>query len=244
MRIAAITDIHGNLPALEAVFTDIAGHAPDLVVQLGDALSGPLWPRETADLLIAHALPCVRGNHDRALLGDPAKMGPSDAHAFGELGAEHIEWLRSWPMKLRIGHELMLFHATPDDDDRYLLEDSATGYAQLRPEHEVAAALEDIEERLMLCGHSHVPRVFALPGGRVVVNAGSVGLQAYTDDDGGFHRHENGSPHARYALIDLVADRIDAAIVAVQYDWMAASRQAARNGRDDWATWLASGRAS
>lgn len=243
MRIAAITDIHGNLPALEAVLADIALRGADLVVQLGDALSGPLWPRETAELLMARAFPCVRGNHDRALLGDPASMGPSDAFAFRELAPMHLEWLRSWPTTLRIGHEVMLFHATPDDDDRYLLEDPATGYARLRPADAVAEALQGVEERLMLCGHTHVPRVFALADGRVVVNAGSVGLPAYTDDTGGFHRHENGSPHARYALIDLGADRIDAAIVSVQYDWNAASRRAAANGRPDWAAWLASGRA-
>ena len=243
MRIAAISDIHGNLPALQAVLADIARRGADLVVQLGDALSGPLWPRETAGLLLSRALPGVRGNHDRALLGDSAAMGPSDAHAWRQLDASHLDWLRGWPLTLNIAPGVLLFHATPDDDDTYLLEDPSTGYAQLRAPQAILAALAGIDARLMLCGHTHVPRVLALPDGRTVVNAGSVGLPAYTDDTGGFHRHENGSPHARYALVNLLPGRVDAAIVAVDYDWSAASLQAARNGRADWAAWMASGRA-
>jgi putative phosphoesterase len=243
MRIAAISDIHGNLPALEAVLADIARRGADLVVQLGDALSGPLWPRATAELLMSRALPCVRGNHDRALAGDPAAMGPADAHALRELDQAHLDWLRGWPMALRVRADVLLFHATPGDDDTYLLENPASGYAQLRPPEEILARLAGCDARLMICGHTHVPRVLVLGDGRTVVNAGSVGLPAYTDDTGGFHRHENGSPHARYALVDLGPDRIDCALVAVAYDWNAASRQAARNGRADWAEWLASGRA-
>ena len=243
MRVAAISDIHGNLPALEAVLADIARRGADLVVQLGDALSGPLWPRETAGLLLSRAFPCVRGNHDRALLGDPGSMGPADAHAWRQLDAAHLDWLRGWPPRLEVAPGVLLFHATPDDDDTYLLEDPSTGYAQLRTPQAILATLEGIDARLMLCGHTHVPRVLALPDGRTIVNAGSVGLPAYTDDTGGFHRHENGSPHARYALVDLLPGRVDAAIVAVDYDRSAASRQAARNGRPDWAGWLASGRA-
>ncbi|GAA4416559.1 metallophosphoesterase family protein [Quisquiliibacterium transsilvanicum] len=190
MRIAAISDILGNLPALEAVLADIAGRGADLMVQLGDAISGPLWP------LTLEAAPGV-----------------------------------------------LLFHATPDDDDTYLLEDPSTGYAQLRAPQAILAALDGIDARLVLCGHTHVRRVLALPDGRTVVNAGSVGLPAYTDMTGGFQRHENGSPHARYALVDLLLGRVGAAIVAVAFDLDAVSRQASRNGREDWATWLASGRA-
>lgn len=243
MRIAAISDIHGNLPALEAVLDDIARRGADLVVQLGDALSGPLWPKETAQLLRALALPCVRGNHDRALAGDPATLGAADRFARERLDEAQIEWLRAWPSKLRLDGDVLLFHATPADDDTYLLEDPATGYAQLRPLSAILALLGDTRARLMLCGHTHVPRVLALPDGSTVVNAGSVGLPAYVDDTGGFHRHENGSPHARYALVDLQADRVDAAVVAVAYDWDLAARRAAAGGRADWAAWLASGRA-
>jgi len=243
MRIAAITDIHGNLPALDAVLADIERRGVDLVVQLGDALSGPLWPRETADRLFARALPAVRGNHDRALAGDVAAMGPADRFALERLDPAHLEVLRQWPAALRVSQDTLLFHGTPADDDTYLLEDPSTGYAQLRPLAVLEDTLRGVEAPLMICGHTHIPRVVRLPDGRTVVNAGSVGLPAYTDDTGGFHRHENGSPHARYALIERAGRQLHAAIVSVEYDWHAAAAQAARNGRVDWALWLASGRA-
>ena len=68
MRIAAISDIHGNLPALEAVLSDIAAQRVDVIVNLGDILSGPLWAAATADHLMALALPTIAGNHERQLL--------------------------------------------------------------------------------------------------------------------------------------------------------------------------------
>ena len=99
---------------------------------------------------------------------------------------------------------------------------------------------------LLLCGHSHLPRVVQV-GGTLCVNPGSVGLPAYDDDHIAFHVHQTGSPHARYALCERVDTGAGAAWtvaqIAVAYDWNAASAQAARNGAHDWARWLATGRA-
>jgi predicted phosphodiesterase len=68
MKIAAISDIHGNLPALEAVLADIAAEGVDLTVDLGDILSGPWWGAATADRLMPLGLPTIAGNHERQLL--------------------------------------------------------------------------------------------------------------------------------------------------------------------------------
>ncbi len=65
MRVAVISDIHGNLRALEAVLADIKTRSADATVNLGDCVAGPLWPQETFDLLASLAFPTVRGNHDR-----------------------------------------------------------------------------------------------------------------------------------------------------------------------------------
>jgi predicted phosphodiesterase len=90
MRIAAIADIHGNVAALEAVLADIRTRMVDQTINLGDIASGPLWPRETMQLLAQHPMPTVRGNHDRTIAGhDRDRMGPSDHYAFGELDAAH-----------------------------------------------------------------------------------------------------------------------------------------------------------
>ncbi|CAH2407389.1 hypothetical protein MES5069_60041 [Mesorhizobium escarrei] len=73
MRIAVLADIHGNVLALDAVLDDLRQRGgADLVVNLGDCVSGPLWPRETMERLEALALPTVRGNHDRRVARDTA----------------------------------------------------------------------------------------------------------------------------------------------------------------------------
>jgi predicted phosphodiesterase len=79
MRIAVLSDVHGNLPALDAVTADIAGRDADVVVNLGDLLSGAVQPRETADRLMDLDLPTVAGNHERQLLTlSPDRMSASD----------------------------------------------------------------------------------------------------------------------------------------------------------------------
>ena len=69
MRIAVIADIHGNLPALEAVIADIRCREVDCTINLGDCVSGPLWPREVCDLVMARDDLTIRGNHDRWVSG-------------------------------------------------------------------------------------------------------------------------------------------------------------------------------
>jgi predicted phosphodiesterase len=82
MRIAVIADIHGNMPALEAVLADVHQRGVDRTINLGDCVSGPLWPREVCDLLMASSSLVIRGNHDRWVAGpDPARMWPSDRYA-------------------------------------------------------------------------------------------------------------------------------------------------------------------
>jgi hypothetical protein len=106
-----------------------------------------------------------------------------------------------------------------------------------------------IEERLhgaraplILCGHTHIPRFVSVGGGIRIMNPGSVGLQAYDDNDGPcVHYIETGSPHARYALLDGSGDAWRPTFIALEYDWDAASEDARRANRPDWAHALATG---
>ena len=83
MRIAVIADIHGNMPALEAVLADIQHRNVDRTINLGDCVSGPLWPREVCNLLMASDDLTIRGNYDRWVSGsDPARMGASNRYAY------------------------------------------------------------------------------------------------------------------------------------------------------------------
>lgn len=254
MRIAAISDIHGNLPALDAVLEDIAASSVDVTVNLGDILSGPLWIAETAERLMALDLPTIRGNHERQLLTlAHERMGASDAFAAQRLAPAQRDWLQALPETLALAPEVFCCHGTPGDDLQYLLETTVPGFVRGVAAGIRAATVEEAAPRLgdvlrgvphalILCGHSHVPRVLALPDGRLVVNPGSVGLQAYDDTHGHPHVVENGSPHARYALLTRRAAGWQVELRAVPYAHARAADLADANRRPDWADALRTGR--
>jgi putative phosphoesterase len=242
VRIAAIADIHGNLRALEAVRADLRRHAPDVVINLGDHLSGPLQAAATADLLIASNYLHIRGNHDRQLLDrPPEQMGPSDRAAFGQLTSRHKEWLSSLPATKMFGDNILLCHGTPDNDLEYLIEEIHGTESRLRSPRQVTLRLGASNARVVFCAHSHVPRVVRTANGVTVVNPGSVGLPAYDDTQPSLHYMETGSPHARYAIIDDEAGVIKVDFIAVEYDWQQACQDAAAAHRPDWAHALATG---
>jgi putative phosphoesterase len=243
MRIAAVSDIHGNLPALKAVMADIARRGADVVVNLGDILSGPLLPAETADFLIPLDLPTIRGNHERQVLTHARdRMGPSDAHAADRISAAHRAWLESLPESLWLAEDVFLCHGAPDSDLTYFLEEVDETGVHPAPLELVAARAGDCAARLILCGHTHTPRAVRLDDGRQVVNPGSVGLQAYHDDHLFPHDVEIGSPAARYAVLDKGRDGWRAELIEVDYDHEAMARLADANRRPDWAVALRTGR--
>jgi len=254
-RFAAISDIHGNLPALDAVLADIAAQQVRDIVNLGDILSGPLWAAYTADRLMTLDLPTLAGNHERQLLTQPReRMGASDAHTHDELLQAHRDWLAALPQTLAPSDEVFCCHGTPSSDLVYFLETTVPGFngvgggangvraATLAEATERAGtALHGVAHGLILCGHTHVPRAMRLADGRLVVNPGSVGLQAFDDDHVQPHVIENGAPHARYALLERGANGWAVSLRSVAYDWETAARRADREGRPDWAHALRTG---
>jgi len=242
MRLAIVSDIHGNLLALEAVLADLRSRGIERVLDLGDLLSGPLQPEQTCDRLIELDWPTIAGNHERQILHDPPeRMGASDRHAAERLRPDQRDWLRALPPTRRLG-EVLMVHGTPDSDLRSFLETvDAAGIRAATPE-EVAERAGADDARLILCGHTHTPRILRLDDGRLIVNPGSVGLQAYASELPHPHKVENGSPHARYAIVERDRTGWNAHLHRVDYDWQAAAALAERNGRPDWAKALATGR--
>lgn len=248
MRLAVLSDIHGNLPALEAVLAEIARERIERVVNLGDVLSGPLWPRETAERLLPLGWPTIAGNHERQALATGRSQGFSDAFAVVSITATHRAWLGSLPAALDLDDgAIRLIHGTAQVDFEPLLEtvmpdlgvNGSPGIRAARPD-EVRERLGPTGASLVLCGHSHVPRVMAL-GPTLVVNPGSVGLPAYDHDHPHDHVVECGSPHARWAIVELGSLGWQAQLRLTAYDWNAAAARAAANGRGDWADALATG---
>lgn len=243
MRVAAISDIHGNLAALNAVLADIRRRGCDLLVNLGDILSGPLQAAETAELLIPLDLPTIRGNHERQLLDrPPERMNASDAAAHAALHDGHRHWIASLPETLRLDRDVLLCHGTPGSDLEYFLEDvDSNGWRPATAER-VAERAGATEARLILCGHTHVQRALQLDDGRLVVNPGSVGVQAFHAEHPHPHDVEMRSPHARYAIVERGACGWSVEFHALAYDWESAARLAQARGRPDWAMALRSGR--
>jgi putative phosphoesterase len=243
MRIAALSDIHGNLGALDAVLADVARRGVDSIVNLGDIVSGFLEPRATAERLMSLALPTIRGNHERQLLAvnraSPGSGG--DDYAAVQLTAAQREWLATLPATRWLAQDVFLCHATPESDVDCFLENIAGGVL-------VPASLTQIEQRsagcsasLILCGHSHWPRVAHTRGGCLIVNPGSVGSQAYRGHHPGPHAFEMGSPHARYAIVERSPAGWVAELLAIPYDWERAARLVAAHGRPDHAHALRTG---
>ncbi|WEF33457.1 metallophosphoesterase family protein [Pseudoduganella chitinolytica] len=243
MRIAAISDIHGNLAALDAVLADIARRGADVVVNLGDLLSGPLQPCATAERLMALDLPTVAGNHERQVLTHaPARMGASDRFASERVTPAQRAWMATLPATLRLGDDVLLVHGTPTSDLTGWLETVTPAGMRPATHAEVLERAGDARAGLLLCGHTHVPRALRLDDGRLVVNPGSVGLQAYDDPEPWPHRMENSTPHARYALVERSGTAWSVSHIAVVYDWDGAAALAERHGAPDWAHALRTGR--
>ncbi|MFJ5487674.1 metallophosphoesterase family protein [Hansschlegelia beijingensis] len=241
MRIAVVSDVHGNLPALRAVMDDIAQFAPDHVVNLGDCASGPLWPAETVDLLRELGWATVRGNHDRlvGMSADGVGLGRSDRWTRDRLDAEQRAWLAALPPALRLG-EILCVHGRYDRDEAFLMHEVREGRVVALDRETVAERLRIAAVGITLCGHSHTAGECVTADGAAAINPGSVGWPAYRNEAPAYVC-EAGSPHARYAVLDVQAGRVRTAFRTIEYDWTAAAAQAERNGRPDWGHALRTG---
>lgn len=243
MRIAVLSDIHGNLPALEVVVADLARRGVDHVVNLGDHVSGPLMPADTAEFLMQQPWTQLAGNHDRELATcDPLDLIPSDAYAHAQLGRQALDWLSGLPAKASLDEAgAVLIHGTSRSDAECLLETIENGAARLAAPAEIEIRLGEVRAEVVLCGHSHFPRSVRTPSGQLIINPGSVGLQAYEHDDPEYHIIQTGAPDARYAMIERRGTAWSVALISVPYDARRVAALARANGRPDWATALTTG---
>ena len=173
MRLAIISDIHGNLPALEAVLADVKNRGVDATVNLGDCVTSPLWPRETFDVLQSLALPTVRGNHDRWIeeLSD-ADLSAAGRFARNALNAEQRRDLHRLPPRINLADGILACHGTPDDDSTCLLEELLDDGRFVPARRDVLEArIENrADARVVLCGHSHRQAVVCGPRGCLILN--------------------------------------------------------------------------
>lgn len=243
MRLAVVSDIHGNLPALEAVVNDFGRRGVDAVVNLGDCVSGPLFPRETAQFLRSQDWTHLAGNHERQVLTlGPDQRGASDEFARSQLSSAELEWLASLRPSARYAADVFLCHGTPASDCDYFLETVEPTHVRCASQTEIGERCGNVDADMILCGHTHVPRAVRSPAGQLIVNPGSVGLPAYEDFHPYPHVIETGSPDARYAVVERRGGEWFAELVCVPYAHASMARLARSRHRQDWANALATGR--
>lgn len=242
MRLAVVSDIHGNLPALQAVLARVDALSVDRVVNLGDCASGPLWPFETVKFLRRTDWIHVRGNHDR-LVGESTdgRLGRSDSATWKALDSDARAWLLALPMQASLDGVLCM-HASPEGDETYLLDQVVDGRLIAADMESIQRRVETLDARVVLCGHSHLQRCVELADDRTIVNPGSIGGPAYRSAIPPYV-WEAGSPDARFAVVAVGPDGVEVMLETVAYDWELSARRAEDNGRPEWAYALRTGRA-
>jgi predicted phosphodiesterase len=191
MRVAALYDIHANLPALDAVLEQVQNSAVDRVVIGGDALLGPK-PRETLDRLLALEVPVdfIYGNCDRAMLaqmaapdaGSATYWGTASGNPIPEPHRSRMRWaaeqirdhealLASWPRTARLAidglGEVVFCHSTPRSETEI--------FTRLTDEARLVPIFDTLDASVVVCGHTHM-QFDRMIGRTRVVNAGSVGM--------------------------------------------------------------------
>jgi putative phosphoesterase len=197
MRVAALHDVHGNLPALEAVLAEVRGLEVDRIVVGGDVVAGP-FPRECLERLTDAGATFLRGNADG--YSPRAPEGLWD-WVSAQLGPLAVSFLAELPIVVSVGGVLYC-HGSPRDEDEIL--------TKISPDERIASALEGVEEELVVGGHTHVQFVRDLGRWRFA-NAGSVGMP-YEGRRGAF-----------WALVDgtelehrMTPYAVDAAVAAIR----------------------------
>lgn len=231
-RYAILADLHGNLPALEAVLADIANQGCDEIILAGDLTSGCPFPRETlARLRELPACRCIRGNNETYLL----KIHQRTCHpsvltsrqwgatrwAYEQLGPADLDWIEALPGQLVLkgeGGDVRVVHGSPARETEGLVPDQRPDILEtLRRIHVIppgetppplSQAFASIEETVLVCGHYHIPWIQSEGDHslRLAFNPGSVGAPVY------------GDPRAQYALLEWREGGWQVEFRAIDYD--------------------------
>ncbi|WP_394649307.1 metallophosphoesterase family protein [uncultured Deinococcus sp.] len=213
MRVAVISDVHGNAYALEAVLAEVRAASPDLVVNLGDQIEGTADPARASALQAALGAAEVRGNNEEKLW--PGGRRSPLSREFGawletQVGAAALARLAALPLTLR-ADGLFICHGSPTSAWEHLLwvwdhgRPGEAGFYRSRDPRELREVVEPLGAEVVLCGHTHRPGATRV-GDTLVVNAGSVSDQA------------DGDPRARWTLLERRGGHWATDFRAVAYD--------------------------
>jgi predicted phosphodiesterase len=207
-------DIHGNLPALEAVLADMEARNLSPLYCLGDLVGYGTFPNEVTQIIRERNIPTLMGNYDQGVGNSSDDCGCAYTSPVAEaLGKRSIAWtnqhttddnklfLRELPAQfpLELGDlHVRLVHGSPRKINEYLFAE--------RPDNTMERLLDMAEAEVLVCGHTHIPYHRILPSGRHVVNAGSVG------------KPKDGNPQACYVVLEAVSRDLSVTFNRISYD--------------------------
>ena len=213
-RVTIFGDIHGNLPALDAVLADIETHDSFPHYCLGDLVGYGTFPNDVIEIIRDRNIPTLMGNYDQGVGNSSDDCGCAYTSKAGEaMGKRSIAWTNQnttaenkfflrqladqFPLQLD-GLRVRLVYGSPRKINEYLYED--------RPDATMERLLDLAEAEVLVCGHTHIPYHRILPSGRHVVNAGSVG------------KPKDGNPQACYVVLDATHSHLSITFKRVPYD--------------------------
>ena len=228
MRIAVLTDIHGNREAFEAVLADVAAHGVDRIAILGDLVGygpDPGWCCERAAELVEGGAICVRGNHDNAAAGRPEAMSSLARRAMDwtrdRLGDAHVDFLAALPMTAE-AEGVLFVHASASEPE---------AWSYITSDTRAAPSFRATRARLILCGHVHIPLLASCDiGGVVRQQVFRAGLpipllpsRRWLAVIGSVGQPRDGVPQAAWALVDT--DRAELTFRRTPYDTASAANR-------------------
>lgn len=194
MKIAAISDIHGNIYSLMKVLEDIDEQRVDLIVCLGDLVGYGPHPNEVVALIKRREIPCIKGNYDASVVdGDFTFIRNTSINSFAlpwaaeEVRASNKFYLSTLPTELNYdfnGVKIKFTHGSPNTINEYLFQDAEN----------TKNVMEALEEDILVCAHTHIPS-YKKFGNKTFINTGSVG------------KPKIGRPNATYVLIEIKEDK-------------------------------------
>ncbi len=217
MRIAVISDIHGNFEALKTVFCNIKEKNADTIVCLGDLTGYGPYPNEVIDFIKEKRILNILGNYDAAVIEEKFNyIRDTEVNNFcmpwaaKELTKENKEYLKSLPKQISIAFkqkEICFVHGSNRNINEYLKEDSK----------EAEEALKEFKGDVLVCAHTHIPYKKAY-GNKILLNDGSIG------------KPKIGRPNGTYIIIDIQNGNLNVEFIEFEYDYEKTARAMEEKG--------------
>ena len=207
MKIAVISDIHGNIYSLMRVLEDIDDQKVDTIICLGDLVGYGPHPNETVNLIKKRNIPCIKGNYDASVVdGTYTYIRETNINSFSlpwtveELRSAHKYYLNNLPTSITMefnNKTIRFTHGSPNAINEYLLEDGEN----------TSVIMDNLKEDILVCAHTHLPSIKQF-GNKLFINDGSVG------------KPKHGKPTATYCIIDIDnSGKVTPSIREVEYEY-------------------------